>query len=127
MKVTSSGWQAGATVQAVLHSDPVALGGLVADTAGAITGSLVVPSNVASGTHTLSLSGMSAAGATMDLSTSLTVTDDVTAGTSTTPPIGTLARTGASIIHAAWSGYGFLVAGALLVISAVLREQRGRA
>lgn len=110
-------------MQAALNSDPAMLGSLVADAAGAVSGTLEIPPGTAPGQHNLTLSGLSAEGAPRELSTTLTVTAEN--ATTTTIRVGTLARTGASVMHAMWSGYWFVVAGSLLVLTALGRQRLG--
>jgi len=124
--VTSAGWQAAAVVEAVVRSSPVTLGTLVADATGAVSGMLAVPSSIEPGQHTLTLSGLSGAGAAMELSTTLTVSGPTATTTSSPLVVGSLARTGTNIMHAVWSGYWFIVAGSLLIVTALRRERLGR-
>jgi hypothetical protein len=71
--VSSDTWKSGSDVQATFHSDPVVLGTLKADDAGAVSGTFAVPA-VEPGAHTVELTGTDADGAAQTLSTAFTVT-----------------------------------------------------
>jgi len=128
IKVTSTGWKAGSTVEAVINSDPVRLGSTTADASGAVNASFVVPAGFAAGDHSVTLSGLDAAGATRTLTASVSVTDPTSTSTATTagPGTGTLSRTGADVIHDLWSAWGLIVAGILLVVTVLRRERLAR-
>jgi uncharacterized repeat protein (TIGR02543 family) len=55
--VTGSGFTPGEPVIVVLHSDPVVLGTLVADAAGNVSGSFVIPAGTPAGAHTVVATG----------------------------------------------------------------------
>lgn len=74
ISVISGGWTPGATVTAVLHSDPVVLGTAIASSAGTIDASFVLPSSVPAGSHSLSLTGTAADGSVDTVSLPVTVT-----------------------------------------------------
>jgi len=72
--ISSTGWKAGSDVTGVLHSDPVTLGTLTADSTGRIAGSLTVPSTVPPGDHELVLTGTDPGGLVRTVTAPVTVT-----------------------------------------------------
>jgi hypothetical protein len=55
--VQTDGWKSGSSVSAILHSDPVALGTLTADGSGLASARFSIPANVATGSHSVVLTG----------------------------------------------------------------------
>jgi hypothetical protein len=55
--VEGSGFNDGETVDVVLHSDPVTIGSLTADSTGAVSGSVTIPNSTPLGSHELYLEG----------------------------------------------------------------------
>lgn len=85
--VSGTGFSAGQQLQVWLHSDPVRLGTLTAETDGTVSGSFTIPANTTGGKHHIVL--IDETGAEFS-SAAITVT---AANTPTTPPAG-LAHTG---------------------------------
>ncbi|MBK0296136.1 HtaA domain-containing protein, partial [Bacillus sp. S34] len=71
--LSATGLTANTTYQIVLHSDPVTLGSVTTDTAGAFTTSVVIPENTPAGTHTIQVE---TADGEAVLALGITVTDD---------------------------------------------------
>jgi hypothetical protein len=133
--VTGSGWEPGSTVDVELHSTPVALGSVVADSSGTISQSFTVPATTELGAHTISLTGTPAGGSssqTVTVSADLTVaaaaavvTDPVSdptqldsTGTTDTGSTGSSLPVTGTLVGPALALGGFLVlAGAALVTS----------
>lgn len=55
------------TIRAILHSDPVDLGALIANASGGVSGSLTIPASVSPGWHTLHLYGQNTASEAVDI------------------------------------------------------------
>ncbi len=91
--VTSAGWQAGSDVIVTLHSTPVTLGTLVADSSGRVSGSFAVPAGTALGDHVVQLDGNSVSGSIQTLTAAITVVS-ASATTTTTSPAAVAATTG---------------------------------
>jgi lysophospholipase L1-like esterase len=62
LHVQGDGFTPGVSMQAVLQSDPVVLGPVVADAAGSVNAKFPLPRGVAAGDHSLTLDGMAADG-----------------------------------------------------------------
>ena len=109
--VTGTGFAAGEKVSAVVHSNPVSVGSATASGAGTATISFTVPASLATGTHTIVLTG-----ATSGLSSSVTFSVSAAPSTPGASPGGPiLAATGLSsrqLITEALIGLGLIVAGA---------------
>jgi LPXTG-motif cell wall-anchored protein len=113
LTINSSGWMADSSVTITLHSTPVVLTTVKSDATGTVNVTVTVPSNTASGSHTIELTGTSTAGAPRTVSTPLTVTS--------TSGGGNLPRTGAAIAAL------FLVGIALFGVGSALSAARKRA
>lgn len=114
---TASGFTAGETVSAVLHSEPVSVGTFIADAEGVVSAQFIVPLATPEGTHRLVLTGQ----------TSTVVAEGSFAVASASPAavFGALAATGTDANRWALSGLLLLVAGAGLAgTSWYLRGQR---
>jgi hypothetical protein len=124
----STGWLAGGSTDAVLHSDPVALGSLTANTSGVIAGQLTVPLGTPAGAHTIELTGTAANGTARTVTVALTIQPDQgtpTTGGAAAPSVVSrsgLARTGDESLRLLWSGTSFVGAGALCAIAAKRRQ-----
>jgi hypothetical protein len=86
--VTGNGFAPGEQVQAVIHSAPVTVGSAVADAAGTVSISYVVPAGVDPGAHTLVLTGLTSG---LSVSSALAITAAPVA-----PAIAPAANTAAS-------------------------------
>ncbi|MFN8053152.1 MAG: hypothetical protein U0Q22_17035 [Acidimicrobiales bacterium] len=71
--VTATGFQAGSTAQAYVHSDPVYLGSLTANSIGTVSGSFALPATLAAGDHHVELHGTDPSGNPRVLSYAITV------------------------------------------------------
>lgn len=114
--VTGKNFAPGETVAFELHSDPIALGSLVADSDGRLSGSLRIPATAPAGSHTLVAVGAQSA---IEASVALQVTAATGAGTgsgsATTPPVRGAAATGLASTGAELPG-GILIAGLFLAL-----------
>jgi LPXTG-motif cell wall-anchored protein len=108
--ITSTGWMPNTSVTVTLQ--PVVLTTATADATGTVHVTVTIPSNTASGSHTIELTGTSAAGAPRTVSTPITVS---------TGGGGNLPRTGAAIAAL------FLVGIALFGVGSALSAARKRA
>ncbi len=94
LALAGTGLPAGATLQVVLHSDPVVVGTLTVGADGTATGSVVIPADAAVGAHTLDL--VDASGTSVLVSPlAITVTAAPSQGGST-GGTGTASGTGAT-------------------------------
>ncbi|MEV5071151.1 hypothetical protein MRBLMI12_002771 [Microbacterium sp. LMI12-1-1.1] len=106
-ELTGEGFTPGETVEVTLHSDPIAVGALTVDAAGAITGSLKLPASAPVGDHTIVAAGASSG---------LTASADVTVKAAA-PAAAGLAVTGGGIATGvAIAGAVLLALGAAIVI-----------
>ncbi|MDL5352348.1 hypothetical protein [Microbacterium sp. zg-YB36] len=103
-RLTGSGFTPGEKIEVTLHSDPIAVGTLTADAAGAVSGSLTVPAAAPSGAHRIV-----AVGADSGLEASVDVTVSAAGALAITG--GTLAAGGAAL-----GGVLLLLIGAALLI-----------
>jgi LPXTG-motif cell wall-anchored protein len=111
LTIDSPGWKANSDVTITLHSDPVVLATVTADTNGDVHATVQIPSGTATGAHTLELTGTDPAGAPRTVSTPITI-----AGSGSSLP-----RTGAAIA-------ALLLVGAVLFgVGAALSTARKRA
>lgn len=101
LTIGGGGYAPGATITMEAHSSaPVSLGTTTADGTGAFHTTVIVPTSLAPGAHTVTATGAAAGGGTLVLSAPFTVTG----------PGGALPRTGAPV--------GVWVLGALLLLAA---------
>ena len=114
LTVTASGFDAGESVTATLHSAPVSLGTLAADGTGAVSLTFIVPADLEPGTHALELVGASSA-------RTLSLTFEVVATAPASPQI--LPVTGTPTGSEASVGLTLVVLGAGLLAAA--RRRRG--
>jgi hypothetical protein len=110
--VTASGFAAGETVEAVLHSAPVTVGSAVAGANGAVSISFAVPTSVDPGAHTLILTG-----ATSGLSVSSALAVTAAAVTTPTTPTTPAATTADPIANTGLNGPATVRLGVLGVLS----------
>ena len=103
--IDSSGWKASSDVTITLHSSPVVLGTVKADSSGAVHATETIPSGTTAGAHTIELTGTDSSGAPRDVSTPITVTSG--GG-------GSLPRTGAAIAGMVGVAVVLFVAGTAL-------------
>jgi hypothetical protein len=106
--VTGEGFAPGELVQATLHSTPVDLGTFTANANGTVVVSFTVPSTVALGSHSVTLTGLTSARTT---SATFSVADATVLAAGTT----TLANTGASTHGLGWVAVACLALGMGLV------------
>jgi LPXTG-motif cell wall-anchored protein len=99
--VNSNGWQPNSSVVVKFNSDPITLGTPTANNNGVVSGSFSVPSGVAAGSHTVTLTGTAANGNVRTLSAAFTVTS-------------VLPRTGSNTREYTVTGVGLLLVGAVL-------------
>ena len=111
LTIDSAGWKADSDVTVTLHSTPVVLATVAANTNGAVHTAAQIPSGTATGSHTLELTGTDPAGAPRTVSTPITI-----AGSGSSLP-----RTGAAIAAL------ILVGGVLFAVGAALSTARKRA
>jgi len=126
--VTSIGWRPAASLDVVLHSDPIALATVTADATGAMTAQVTIPAGAAVGSHTVTVTGAAPDGSTRELSGALTILGSDGA---TTAPGGSttrqeLPRTGAESRRLFSSAISLVGAGMLLVIAAKRRRPLAR-
>lgn len=123
--VTGENFAPGETVVFELHSDPIALGSLIANGDGRLSGSLRIPATAPVGAHTLVALGAESA---IEASIALQVTSATGAGTgtgsATTPPVRGAAATGLASTGSDVPG-SILIAGLFLAIcgGVLLRRQ----
>lgn len=112
--VSGENFTPGETVAFELHSEPIALGTLVADGAGRLSGSLRIPAAVPVGSHTLVAVGAESA---IEASVALQVTAATGAGTGTgtAQPVRGAATTGLANTGGELPG-GILIAGLFLAL-----------
>ncbi|HZN15008.1 MAG TPA: hypothetical protein VFB78_12100 [Acidimicrobiales bacterium] len=127
--LTSTGWQANATVTVVMNSDPVTLGTMTANAAGVATKQFTIPATAPTGSHTLALSGIRASGTTQTVTVSLTVASAAVATTTTRAPTSgvPMPRTGRDFAVLLMLGAGLVSAGTYLVRWAKRRGVRSSA
>lgn len=127
--VTGEDFAPGETVAFELHSDPIALGSLIADGDGRVSGSLRIPATVPVGAHTLVALGAESA---IEASFALQVTAATGAGTGTgsvtTPPVRGAAAAGLASTGSELPG-GILIAGLFLALCGgmLLRRRAAKA
>lgn len=127
--VTGTNFTPGEVVAFELHSDPIALGSLIADGDGRLNGSLRIPATVPAGSHTLVALGAESA---IEASISLQVTAATGTGNgtpaSTTPPVRGAAATGLASTGVETPG-GILIAGLFLALcgGVLLRRRAAKA
>jgi len=78
LRIKSVNWSANSEVTVSLHSDPIILGTLRADTNGNIDGSFDLPSDATPGEHTIQLDGTALNGSARTLSFNITVNEKST-------------------------------------------------
>ena len=107
----------GSAVDVTLFSTPVALGTLVSDASGNVTGSFAVPSGTVLGAHVIQLDGTGLSGFAQSLSANITVVSQTTVPTALPPPAtGRLPTTGSDDIRLIGIAMLFLGAGVSLLI-----------
>lgn len=119
--VTGSGFAADASVRIELHSDPVVLGTVRTDAAGALRFSATIPAGTATGAHEIVAIAGAASASTAITVTAASGTTTPSTGSATTD--GSLASTGGDT---AWLVPVAIVAGVLLAAGAVLLILRRR-
>ncbi|WP_433585092.1 MSCRAMM family protein [Microbacterium hydrocarbonoxydans] len=114
--VTGTNFTPGEVVAFELHSDPIALGSLIADGDGRLSGSLRIPATVPAGSHTLvALGAESAIEASIALQVTAATGTGTGSGSASTPPSRGAAATGLASTGAEFPG-GILVAGLFLAL-----------
>lgn len=121
--VTGSGFAGGAEVVITIESDPITLGATTADATGAISTSVVIPTTLTNGSHTLKATGMAAGGGLLVLAQAVEVIGGVDPGDDAdatdrrvgdveeTAAGGSLAATGLGVVGLAVVGLALLAAG----------------
>jgi LPXTG-motif cell wall-anchored protein len=121
--VAAGYFEAGSTVTVTMQSDPVTLGTAVADAAGNISGTFILPAATTEGTHTVFATGTRlGTGVSETVSSQFTVVFpagcvQTTQVTQTTPSSGNLPVTGSDNGMFIAVGACLLVAGGLLVMA----------
>lgn len=125
--ISGTGFTPGATIAFELHSDPIALGTLTADSDGVLNGTLRIPASAPAGAHTL----VALFGTTVIASTALTVT--AAAGTGgqgggsvTAPGGGAAAQGGALATTGADAPLALLAIGVIMAVTGGLLVRRRR-
>jgi LPXTG-motif cell wall-anchored protein len=113
LTVDSTGWMAATAVTVTLHSTPVVLATVTSDANGNVHAEAQIPSDTATGAHTLELTGTDPAGAPRTVTTAITI--DAASGGG-----GSLPRTGAAIAALV------LVGAVLFAVGAALSTARKR-
>ncbi len=93
LQVTGQGFQPGEHVQIVLHSQPVQLGVLTANSAGDISGTFTIPAGMATGAHEIVMTGQTS-GRVVTLALQLSLAPSTTTPTTPAVPTVALASTG---------------------------------
>ncbi|MEO7557231.1 MAG: hypothetical protein ABIV94_11580 [Acidimicrobiales bacterium] len=126
VSITSEGWAPGSEVTVVLHSTPVTLGVLTADSAGRVDGTVTIPIDTELGAHDVQLVGTAAAGAARSVTAGITVIAASTSAPSTTASTRStpLARTGSESAWLLWMAIGLGSGGLYLVLIADVRRRR---
>lgn len=124
--VTGSGFAGGAEVVITIESDPITLGATTADATGAISTSVVIPTTLTNGSHTLKATGMAAGGGLLVLAQAVEVIGGVDPGDDAdatdrrvgdvgdveeTTAGGSLAATGLGVVGLAVVGLALLAGG----------------
>ena len=126
--MSGSDFGPGTTVTVTLHSDPVLLGTVVTDAAGAFTATFQIPAGVPAGAHHVVLEGVDAAGNPRTVSMPVTIgassapdpartgnaPSGATAGASPSRAPAALAMTGSTVAGVVVSGLALLLSGAWL-------------
>jgi hypothetical protein len=107
LTVSASGFSPGESVTVVVHSAAITVGTTHASATGTLTVTFALPAGLASGSHTLSLTGTSG-------QANFAFVVGTTAG-SDPPASGVLANTGVDIAGGTGLGVGLLIAGALSI------------
>lgn len=121
------GYAGNASVSIVVYSEPTELGATVADETGRVTAVVDLPDDL-TGRHTVTAIGNGADGQPRALQMPIEVidvADAAGAGVADVPsgPLDTLPRTGVSLAALFFGGLGMVVAGFVLVRSAVFRRK----
>lgn len=127
--VTGENFAPGESVAFELHSDPIALGSLVADGDGRLSGTLRIPASAPVGSHTLVAVGAeSAIEASVALQVSAATGAGTGTGSTTTPPVRGAAATGLASTGSDVPG-GILIAGLFLALcgGVLLRRRAAKA
>jgi len=124
--LAGSGYQPGSDVELTLNSNPISLGGAVADGSGAFTQTITVPAAAPVGRHTITAAGVDPAGAQFILSAAFEVTG--TRGAAAAAPAAAdtgsdaLPRTGTSSVVLLAAAALLIALGTALVITARRRR-----
>lgn len=111
----------GETVNAVIHSTPVAVGSFTANSKGAVAGTVTVPADLPAGAHELILTGAtSGVTSTTPFTVAAPVAATITTGTA--PPSSSLPFTGAVVLPLVGAAAGLLIAGSVLLL--VIRRRK---
>jgi hypothetical protein len=114
--VSATGLAANTTYQIVLHSDPVVLGSVTTDTAGAFSTSVVIPTGTPAGSHTIQVE---TADGEAVLALAITVTDDGAVVVDPVSTVGATVNTGGTTTGPAAGPWIALSAGGAITLIAV--------
>jgi LPXTG-motif cell wall-anchored protein len=121
LHVSSSGWQPGSTVRLELHSTPVVLGTYLADSAGNVNATTVIPTSTTTGRHSVVAFGVAPTAAAATVSAAVNVTTAGGGDPQSAPTRGSgipgvsLPRTGAEITLVAMLGLALAGSGIVAV------------
>jgi LPXTG-motif cell wall-anchored protein len=130
--ITSSGWSPNSDITGTLNSTPINLPGIVSDASGNVSATFTVPSTLAVGAHTVSLTGP-VPGFTDPQTITANITVVAAAVTTTIPPTvatepisgSTLPVTGTSVLPVGSAALLLLTGGgALVLVSRRRRSER---
>jgi LPXTG-motif cell wall-anchored protein len=123
LRVSSSGWKPGSSVRIELHSTPVILGTALADSRGAFSVTVTIPTETQPGRHTVVAYGVAPNGAARSLSAGLEVRPGAATPRGGGPGVVALPRTGAAITAFTVLGLALLGFGAFVTRSGRRRRR----
>jgi hypothetical protein len=115
------GFVPGSLVTFTVHSTPVVLARVAADSSGSVTATVVLPSTLTTGAHTLTATSVTTR-VTFAFSIAPATTGTGSGGTGSTGGSGSLSHTGADVGPIGLGGLGLVLVGGLLVVSGSRRR-----
>lgn len=116
VEVTGTGFKAGSEVKGYLHSDPILLGTLTADSAGVVSGAFTIPADAPAGSHTITLEGVDPSDSPRVLSLAVeVVAADAADAADVDGTPDALSFTGSTVAPLAAAGALLVVAGVVVV------------